>query len=864
MSGDVSRAEFDHPALEPLLAAWQCPDAARRAELLRGLEVPGPVALRSRYRHLNDPQAPSGPWDPSLDPAAWRRIIALETEGDGLVRVNDTAAVRRVFGELLTLEPSATHRVVTVHAWIGFGDAALAEDDAVEAARQYEAALALATEDHYRFGRLRALTGLGYITLRFHSAATSLDFFNEAAAIADELGDILYAANGALGIAECEERVGTLDRAAQYAERAHDDFVRLGSPLGVGNAAQRLAAILHRARRVEEAQRWYETAYLAFQDAGNPMGLSNVLGGLGDILLDDARDFEGAHQRYSQSLEIAEAAGLRSSRAHALQDLARVARSREDWPNAVTAFQTAHAAYRELDDILGMTHALDKMAEAYENLGDTANALHARLEAVFSIEEFRATHSDDRSQREYRSRFGSVYAQALTTAVRGGEAAAFAVVADCLAGRRLAGLFAETAQPTGRGELSLLQEMLVRSDQRLLENRRSRDAGRAPSSDPAERRERLFRLIGATSIKHGLADQAATSLDDLLATVYLPPADQGDALLATLPEGCHSLQIVLDPLDPSLVHWLWRQPSGPTAVGSTAMPQEAATVVNLLQADGDERAGLRIADLAPLSGLIPESLREELVRHPGSRLVIIPVGELWLVPWGAIPVRGTDVVLGEVAVYTLCPSLVIQRQLCGRSVPGRSREIELWRSPLVHSHDFGRVRAEQGWNVVELLSSGEAKNRMRTAGADAATFTVVGHGRLAPGLGHYLELDSGEWLLPADLIGAAAPGRLNLIACWGGAVPGRGPSDPLSIATLALAAGSAEVLATVGELADSDAAAYFVEEVLLGQADTPLAEALHIATRRMLEEDGMRTDRIHEWAPLIPIGTLYPAGTAAS
>src|SRR5947209_6076666 len=82
------------------------------------------------------------------------------------------------------------------------------------------------------------------------------------------------------------------------------------------------------------------------------------------------------------------------------------------------------------------------------------------------------------------------------------------------------------------------------------------------------RRERIIRLLGAVGIRHGLADQTETSLDDMLAAVYLPPADEGDVLLAALPDGCHVLQLLIDPKDPACARWLWRDLGGTVRVGS--------------------------------------------------------------------------------------------------------------------------------------------------------------------------------------------------------------------------------------------------------------------------------------------------------
>ncbi len=861
-NGGADRGILSHPALPALRAAWDAPDHTARAKILDGIPVPGAIALRSRYRHLLDRHAPPGPWEAG----DWEAILAAEDEGDQVVRHNDGETARDVYIRLLGLEPSATHRVVTVHAHTGLGDIALATNDGESATREYEAALAIARQDSYRFGQVKPLLGLGYVTLMFHSAGTALDPFREAARLAGEVRDPLYAGNALLGAAECEERSGDLEGAAAHAREAYGMLAEVGSTLGMGNAAHRLGAMLHRLGRASEAREWYERARDAFTDVGNPMGLTNALSGLGDVLLEVDEDFDAAERSYAASLDVASKAALSLSMAHALQDLARVSRARGDWAAAAAGFEKSLASYIEAGDLLGMTNALDKLAEAQDQLGQGSEALATRMRAVFEIEEYRATHDDERSQAEYRRRFRRVYSAALEASIEAGSAASFAVVADCLAGRRLAGLFSEMARTAKTGELSFLQEMVTHADQRLVNYRRQRRAS-PPVGDasPEAKRKRLIPLLGALGVRHGLTGQAESSLDDLLAAVYLPPADEGAALLAALPAGCHILQVLIDPAssDPDSAHparWLWRDPAGVPHLGTTESG-DAADLITVLQGDSDQRADLRISDLEPLRDLLPRELRDAIAADPRP-LIIIPVGELWLIPWGAVPVSGPGSpprVLGEAVPYVICPSLTVQRRLAERgapppfATPGRA---SLWRSPQVRRHEFRTFLADPSWEVSELTSAAEAKQHlMGSVGDDVVV--VTGHGRPVQGLGHYLELDAGQWLLPVDLIGASPPTRLLVIACWGGAVPGRGPTDPLSLATLALAARSTEIMATVGELADSEPASEFVEHILENLATMPLPAAVHATTRWFLDDEHDRADRVHHWAPLVPFGTLY-------
>ncbi|GHJ09846.1 hypothetical protein TPA0907_42130 [Micromonospora humidisoli] len=826
---------MDHPATLPLLRAWSAQDRAARLMLLDGVEPPGPVALRSRYRHLHDPCAPLGPLSPGLEETAWHTILDLETEGDLALQSGDLDRAAAIFERLAGFEPTAGHRVVLVHARIGTGDVARARDRIDDAIDAYEEAVSVAVGDGYRFGELRASVPLGYLSLAYSTGRTAEEWFRRAETLATELGDLLYGANAALGLAECAERAKDLDGAIELARTAFAAFTRVGSPIGRANAAHRAGALLHRAGRLDEAVPLLEEAHGLYTQIGDPVGLTNTLSGLGDLFL-DRREFDVAQRWYAEGLRQAEAARLPRARAHALQDMARLARGRGEWQQAIEEFGRSLAAYREIDDIGGIWHALDKMAEAQANLGQVEAAARTRLESIYSIEEFRAAHRDESSQREYRDRFELAYSRALAAVADADDAAAFAVVADCLAGRRLAGLIAGGMPDKAFGELDLLQDLLVRADQRLRGDRRDR-----------------IRLLGAFGIRHGLAGQAEASLDDQLAAVYLPPARDGKPMLAALPPAAHLLYVLVDPAEVNRIWWLWRAPDRPYRIGTTALDEAAREVLGRL-GDANERISLFIEDLRPMAAALPPELLRSLLDEPEPTLLIVPVGALWMVPWGGLPLAD-GVVLGEHVRYAVCPSLTVQRQLAARrkGLSASSVTADTWRSPYVLHHDLAGVDTRR-LGLRPLATSGDARARLRDGGE---MMVVISHGRPVPGLGHYLELDRDDWLVPADLIGASTPRRLALLACGAASITTMRPSDPVSLATLALASRSDEVLATLGELSDSKQAARYADEILSGMVNTTLPEAVHRATRSLLADGDMKGEPLFYWAPLVAIGTVH-------
>src|SRR5262249_44877919 len=156
------------------------------------------------------------------------------------------------------------------------------------------------------------------------------------------------------------------------------------------------------------------------------------------------------------------------------------------------------------------------------------------------------------------------------------------------------------------------------------------------------------------------------------------------------------------------------------------------------------RAQLHLRHLAPLAALLPEPLALALASGSSARrLLIIPVGTLWLVPWSAVPV-GRDRLLGEATPYLGCPSLTVHRQLAARSDPPDQPPwpVDVWRSPTVDGHPLTIFDGDPRWHPRPVPTAQHARELLR---AGRAAMVVIGHGRPVPGLGLYLELDRDEW-----------------------------------------------------------------------------------------------------------------------
>jgi hypothetical protein len=316
-------------------------------------------------------------------------------------------------------------------------------------------------------------------------------------------------------------------------------------------------------------------------------------------------------------------------------------------------------------------------------------------------------------------------------------------------------------------------------------------------------------------------------------------ATHSDLLLVTLVPGAEHQ-----------VAWLR---AGPGEQARSGVHEIAATVQQLISSLA--RDGLpplaRPDAVRGLAGLLPAEAFGGLAED--APLLIVPLGGLWALPWPAVPADGEF--LGERFTLAVAPSLTLADHVRQSGAAGRPRTVGQWRSPEIEHHQLVAFTDDARVSL-ERFESADAALAAVTSGEGHDLVVIAGHGRPVPGIVHHLELAPRVLLTPAALLDARTPAELVLAACWGAHAPGAADSDPLTLATIALARGSRAVLATTSELADDPPASRFLNGVLYRLPAVTMPAALHDMTRRFLADPRHRDGYLSRWAPLITIGTV--------
>lgn len=828
VTGDLKK-----PMAEASAALFE--DWSRRADSRgggpsrRALGEPGHIALRARWHYLRR-LSDNPPYQSAhrVEASQWDLEVALESEGDQALVKHDLDVAEDRFTHLLDL---ASHPVVVVESLTGLADVARHRDEIAEAEVLYLQAIGLADSIDFSFGSMRARLPLAYLIRRSGSAEQMLTIATECEESAIRLEDRGYVGNALVAQGEALDLLRRTADSITVLSRAVEIFESVGSAVGVAGAGLRLLdvhrrkedtpAILALAPRVvaatSESQQFQESV-----DVYDVLAYAHVKCG----------DFADAHVSCQEGIQLAgdryprAVAHLRMTDGRALR---RMGRSR----SAVETLLLAHEYFAGRAEDLGMVaYCLGELALCAEDLDECGEAVELQLRAMEAIEGMRSRQERPRWQQEYRDRFDTVYRAALTTTVRCHDPIAFAAVFESLWGRRLSGV-TQGAQLDPNQDPVLIAQLLARND-------------RARWATPAtDRKERLRRTLGRVALSGALPERYADATDPALAASYRPLLrDEAGSLLEGVTPEAALLLITEVPGRRGQIAWLSRAPYGEFRVGQRDLTD--AELRSIDQWSGRWPVDANADQVAGLAELLPAELRE---LAESSVLHVVPLERLWSLPWSALPVGPTF--LGAQVELLISPSLALARTGAGRlgpAIPANSRVVACI-GPQVSVHDLaGLGRAASNARSVD---AGDRAIRALVHG-DADAVVVVAHGRPIDGLGHYLELGAAAVLTPIEMFSAAPPPSLALLCCWGARVFGVSTGDPLTLATIAMARGSRQILTTVSELGDSATAAEVVNDILSEGVRSSWSRSLRWALNRHAEE--LIEEPLVDWAALITLG----------
>ena len=242
-----------------------------------------------------------------------------------------------------------------------------------------------ATEQGQVDGIIATLDGLGlYLQFRGRSNEGEAAFRSAASAL-EAAGELRHLSRALTWQAQFARNLGLAEQASRLLERS----IRLLSTpaaAGVDTRSERAFVLLQMgaeasARDVERARAFYEESLALFVDLEDQWYAAEVLLGLGHICLTQG-DFDGQRAHVQQALDTYRTLGNVRGTASALSMLADIDSYRGRPMSGLELGFESLAAFRSLDDPMGVATCLSRIGMTYMNLGDVANARQVVSESL--------------------------------------------------------------------------------------------------------------------------------------------------------------------------------------------------------------------------------------------------------------------------------------------------------------------------------------------------------------------------------------------------------------------------------------------------------------------------------------------------
>ncbi len=211
--------------------------------------------------------------------------------------------------------------------------------------------------------------------------AKAFDCYNQALAIARQIGDKLGQGIWLGGIGNVYDFLGDYDKAIEYLEQALEIAKQIGDKQGEDATLGNLGNIFHRLGDYDKAIEYLEQALEIARQIGRKQDVGAWLGNLGNNYIslgDDARAIE----YYTQALEIARQIGNKRDEGTALGNIGAACDNLGDYDKAIEYRKQALEIARQIGDKQGEGAILGNIGVTYGSLGDYGKAIEYHKQAL--------------------------------------------------------------------------------------------------------------------------------------------------------------------------------------------------------------------------------------------------------------------------------------------------------------------------------------------------------------------------------------------------------------------------------------------------------------------------------------------------
>jgi CHAT domain-containing protein/uncharacterized protein HemY len=606
-----------------------------------------------------------------------------------------------------------------------------------QALNVYQQALSIAKISGVKINTASTLYTLGIASDQLKQHRQAIEYFQQALVIYRELKRPLQEADALFQLANSQNALENYPDAIKYYQQSVDIFIQLNRETSnAGSARYNLGKIFQTQQQYQKALNFLQEALRIYQKLGDRDGEADALASIADIY-NQLGQYPQAIKTYEQTLKLYQATGERLSEGSILNNLGTVYVSLNQISQAISVFQRGLKIARELKDV-----SLERsISNNLSNIDNKAGKPQQALENYQKKLSVAKTQGDREGEGLALSNLGILYNNAKQ------YAKALSYLQPALVIYRSLGDRAAMAEVLGQiGKSQALSRQYVDAEKNLRESVQILETLRGELTDESkialfETQSDIYRLLEITLVAQRKIDIAlevsesrrARAFAELLATQairqtsvppkIIPPSIQQIRQIAQQQKAT----FVQYSLHGSDLLFIWVvQPSGNIVGRYALLKTPLVTQVN----DSRQLMGIRgrgnitvtakqnsasHQKLQALYNLLIQPIEADLPRDPNSRVIFIPQGELFQVPFAALQDSTGKSLIDRHTILTAPSIQVLQLTQQQRERLGQSSQSNIAQNTLVVGNPTMPQVSIQAGSPPEQLSSlpgaeAEAKN----------------------------------------------------------------------------------------------------------------------------------------------------------
>jgi CHAT domain-containing protein/Tfp pilus assembly protein PilF len=514
----------------------------------------------------------------------------------------------------------------------------------------YRRALKIREELGDRRGIEQTLSNLGVVYWTQGSWAEAVEYYQKALKMGTELGDKSGVARTLNNLGLVYQHQGLPKEAAEYYRRALNLREELGEKRGIAETLGNLGGLTVTQGLYQEATEHYQRVLKIMEELGDKRWIAQTLNNLG-TLYNRQGFYREALETSQRALKISREINSKSTLGLALINIGRIYLGRQEYSQAVEPLRQALALGKEIKEPKIIWQAARHLASGYEKLGRMNPALEHYHMAVAEIEKVRAKASSDEGKAGFLAQQVFLYEdliRSLWKLERENPAAGYARQAFEYAERAKARVLLDLLQESKYGVRKKISSELLEKETSVLVKITNLQKRLIEHSEQGARKEMEGNIkkweqeLVEASIEHEqLKSEIRRRSPDYAALVYPEPIkfDQAQNLLDsktalleyTLGEETSYLFVITK--EDFRVYPLKKK---------AELESEVEEFIKILGQGASADSGLALADdgYRLYRWLIEPA---EAILHGKHSLIIVPDGNLALLPFAALLTGATEI-----------------------------------------------------------------------------------------------------------------------------------------------------------------------------------------------------------------------------